>query len=306
MIDTSTELFDIVDENDNLLGITKPRDQVHKEMIDWHRTTGIFIVNSKKQVLCQQRSMQKDVEPGVWQPFFGGHLKAGETYIQNAIAELKEELNLTVNEKDLMNVYKVKREYYMHFSELFVYYWNGDASQLQFNDGEVEQVKWMSIQEFENLIRSKGNQDYKFNEKIHEFIDALETGESAGGVLVNNEGKIAVVSQRTSWSLPKGTIEPGEEILETAKREIYEETGISDLQLIKLLGKFDRSGINNFGKRYSKTIHIYLFKTNQTELKPIDPQNPEAIWMDKDEVSKKLSYKEDADFYESIKKEIDL
>jgi 8-oxo-dGTP pyrophosphatase MutT (NUDIX family) len=52
---------------------------------------------------------------------------------------------------------------------------------------------------------------------------------SAGGVVTNEEGEILVVSQRgTSWSLPKGHIDPGEDALVAAKREIYEESGIRD------------------------------------------------------------------------------
>jgi len=60
---------------------------------------------------------------------------------------------------------------------------------------------------------------------------------SAGGVVTNNQGKVLVVSQRgTSWSLPKGHIDPGESALAAAKREIYEESGIRDLELIRELG----------------------------------------------------------------------
>jgi 8-oxo-dGTP pyrophosphatase MutT (NUDIX family) len=53
---------------------------------------------------------------------------------------------------------------------------------------------------------------------------------SAGGVVTNDEGKVLVVNQRgTSWSLPKGHIDPGESALAAAEREIYEESGIRDL-----------------------------------------------------------------------------
>ena len=55
----------------------------------------------------------------------------------------------------------------------------------------------------------------------------------AGGIVINKNKEVAVVNQNhDSWSLPKGHIDPGESNLETAKREIYEETGIIDLKLI--------------------------------------------------------------------------
>ena len=59
----------------------------------------------------------------------------------------------------------------------------------------------------------------------------------AGGIVINALNQVAIVNQNhNSWSLPKGHIDPDESKLETAKREIYEETGITDLRLIKYIG----------------------------------------------------------------------
>ena len=136
----------------------------------------------------------------------------------------------------------------------------------------------------------------------------MKSSESAGGVVVNNEGKIVVVNQNSnSWSLPKGRIDRGEDILDAAKREIYEESGITELELIKPLGKYQRYKISLDGgddKSEFKTIHMFLFKTNQTELKPIDPKNPEAIWVEKEAVTKMLTHKKDKEFFLSIVDEI--
>ena len=46
-----------------------------------------------------------------------------------------------------------------------------------------------------------------------------------------------------------------------------------------------------------KTISIYLFKSNQINLQPIDPNNPEAIWVNVEEAYKLLSHKEDKSFF---------
>ena len=60
--------------------------------------------------------------------------------------------------------------------------------------------------------------------------------ECAGGIIINKNNEVVIVNQNhDSWSLPKGHIDPGESNLETAKREIYEETGIIDLKLIKYI-----------------------------------------------------------------------
>ena len=50
---------------------------------------------------------------------------------------------------------------------------------------------------------------------------------AAGGVLVDDEGRIAVVHRphRADWSLPKGKLDPGEDFEQAAVRELEEETG---------------------------------------------------------------------------------
>ncbi|HXS15141.1 MAG TPA: NUDIX domain-containing protein, partial [Candidatus Saccharimonadales bacterium] len=80
------ELLFTVDEN-NLLQEPKPRNEVHANGY-WHRTAHIWIFNDKKEILCQKRSLLKDMNPGKWEPFFGGHMAPQEEYIDNALLEL--------------------------------------------------------------------------------------------------------------------------------------------------------------------------------------------------------------------------
>ena len=80
----------------------------------------------------------------------------------------------------------------------------------------------------------------------------VKTSISAGGVVLNRHGDVLVVNQRgNSWSLPKGHVDPGEEILAAARREILEESGISDLQLLRKLGVYERHRIAKDGKSIS-------------------------------------------------------
>jgi len=131
----------------------------------------------------------------------------------------------------------------------------------------------------------------------------IET-KSAGGVVINLEGKVLVVSQHgTSWSLPKGHIEEGEDAVIAAKREIKEESGIATLELIKELGTYERYRIGRDGaedKSELKTITMFLFRTNQNSLKPTDVENPEACWISRDKVSALLTHHKDKDFFKSI------
>jgi len=130
----------------------------------------------------------------------------------------------------------------------------------------------------------------------------------AGGVVVGPDNKILVVNQHgNSWSLPKGHVEKGETKIQAAKREIYEESGIkiNNLKLIFFLGKYQRNKINKSGsgeiKKTPRTIYMYLFKTNQNKLCPIDDENPEARWVAINKVSQFLTHPKDKWFFESIK-----
>lgn len=127
---------------------------------------------------------------------------------------------------------------------------------------------------------------------------------SAGGVVTNPHGHVLVVSQHgTSWSLPKGHIDRGEDPLTAAKREIYEESGIRDLDLIRELGTYQRNkiGLNgNDDPSELKTITMFLFHTTQTALQPTDPQNPEARWVSTSEVATLLTHPKDKQFFLSL------
>lgn len=128
---------------------------------------------------------------------------------------------------------------------------------------------------------------------------------SASGIVLNKNADILVVSQQgSSWSLPKGHINEGEDVLVAARREIEEESGITDLQFIKSLGSYERPRLDD--PTEIKTIHMFLFKTNQNDLKPIDPENPEARWVKVEEVEDLLTAEKDKEFFRNIKKVINI
>jgi ADP-ribose pyrophosphatase YjhB (NUDIX family) len=125
----------------------------------------------------------------------------------------------------------------------------------------------------------------------------------AGGVVINELDEVIVVSQKgNSWSLPKGHIENNETELEAAIREIYEESGVKDLKFIKPLGSYERYSLDDQSEL--KMRIFFLFKASKQELHPIDPENPEAIWIHKDKVSEILTHPKDKEFFLKILKEI--
>ena len=131
---------------------------------------------------------------------------------------------------------------------------------------------------------------------------------TAGGVVLNPQGMVLVVSQRGGiWSLPKGHVDPGEEPLQAAQREIMEESGVSQTTLIQTLGTYGRYKIAKDGgddKSEWKIMFFFLFHTKIMALQPQDPCNPEARWVNPDEVANLLTHPKDKAFYQSIRQQL--
>ncbi len=149
------------------------------------------------------------------------------------------------------------------------------------------------------LIMSAG-----LNAATVRMVNVVKQSQSAGGVVINNKGEVLVVNQQgNSWSLPKGHIDEGESRMLAARREIYEESGITQLEFIKPLGNYQRYKLSLDGGDDTsdlKTISMFLFKTDQENLKPLDPKNPEARWIRKDRVAHLLTHTKDKQFFLSI------
>lgn len=134
----------------------------------------------------------------------------------------------------------------------------------------------------------------------------MKRTKTAGGVVVNKKtGKILVVNQNgDSWSLPKGHLEAGEDDVAAAEREIGEESGVTSLTLVKPLGSYERHAIGRGGKGDNtnelKTIAMFQFSTAQDDLSPTDPKNPEARWVDRNEVASLLTHSKDREFFLGI------
>lgn len=132
---------------------------------------------------------------------------------------------------------------------------------------------------------------------------------SAGGVVIGPHGKVLVVEQRDhSWSLPKGHMQEGEVPRETAEREILEESGVQNLQFVRILISYSRYALSNTGMENTdslKRITLYLFTTAQDELQPIDPHSLAAVWMEPRAVTEKLTHPRDQEAYLQILPDIE-
>ena len=95
LTDYQDELFDIVDENDKVIGQATRRD-VHQNPKLIHRSIGIVIYSTDKRIFLQQRSMGKDTDQGKWTISCSGHVGYGDSYKKAAERELQEELGIKI------------------------------------------------------------------------------------------------------------------------------------------------------------------------------------------------------------------
>ncbi len=124
---------------------------------------------------------------------------------------------------------------------------------------------------------------------------------SAGAIIFRKEGdKIFFLllhypsashrAEKEYWDLPKGHIEKGEDVLATAKRESFEETGLNDLQFINGFKETIRYFFKWEGKNILKFVTFLLAKTQTKNIK-ISEEHLGFNWFEFEDAFKKLSFK---------------
>src|SRR5271157_693608 len=102
MYSTDNEILEIVDSYDNVIG-TGTRGEIHRKGF-FHRAVHLFVFNPAGQVYIQRRSCSKDRHPGKLDSSAAGHVDPGETYAETAIRELREELGIQAEVKEILRV----------------------------------------------------------------------------------------------------------------------------------------------------------------------------------------------------------
>jgi isopentenyldiphosphate isomerase len=167
------ELLLSVDEENHPIE-PQPRDISHKTGI-WHRSCHIWIVNARQEILCQQRSLLKDSNPGLWEPFFGGHLAPGQEYIDAACVEVGEELGLIVDREQLHFFKEYKFEPGTEFQGIFTLHWDGESSTLQLEEEEVERVTWRTIEDIRRNVIDERSSKWVYIGYEEEILATIES-----------------------------------------------------------------------------------------------------------------------------------
>lgn len=178
-----SEYFDVLNEKGEYTGKVESRDVCHKEGL-WHKAVAVFIVNSKGQVLLQKRSAKKKMWPNMWDITAGGHVDSGEFGFESIIREIKEELGIDIDKKDITFIGSsissnikgdIKNN---HFNEYYIVNKDLDESKLLLNEDEVSSVKWIEkddiikrvLNHYDGITDKEGCWEYLV--KYYEWLDS--------------------------------------------------------------------------------------------------------------------------------------
>lgn len=153
------EFLDIVDETGQPTGEIVDRETAHAKGV-LHRTSHVWLArkkNGKIQILLQKRAKHKSSFPGCYDISSAGHIPAGDRYEISALRELKEELGVQAEEKDLIycgdrkviwdDVFFGKPFHDRQISRVFLLWLDREESEFTIQEEEVDSVLWMDFEQ---------------------------------------------------------------------------------------------------------------------------------------------------------------
>jgi 8-oxo-dGTP pyrophosphatase MutT (NUDIX family) len=117
----------------------------------------------------------------------------------------------------------------------------------------------------------------------------------AGGVVVyyldQDEPHFLLLRSRRdrSWGFPKGHLLEGEELLSGAMRELWEETGISEVSLLPGFIEHVTYRVNRGGRFRQKTVTYFLGRVETLEVRLSD-EHSEHRWAVVEDARKTLTF----------------
>jgi len=118
---------------------------------------------------------------------------------------------------------------------------------------------------------------------------------SAGGLVVDADGRVLLIRARNLrnqpvWTLPKGTLNPGETNADAALREVREETGW-ECEVVRELSPVTY-WFHRDGRRVRKTVHWYLMRPLR-KAGEHDHEVDEVAWADVPDARTRVRYDSD-------------
>jgi isopentenyl-diphosphate delta-isomerase len=136
----------LVNNEDEQIGLM-PKLEAHEKAL-LHRAFSVFVLNSKNEIMLQQRAHHKYHSPLLWTNTCCSHQREGESNTQAGTRRLFEEMGFKTDLKELFHfIYKAPFDNGLTEHELdhvMIGYYDEKP---EINPEEVEAWKWMTIEE---------------------------------------------------------------------------------------------------------------------------------------------------------------
>jgi isopentenyldiphosphate isomerase len=147
----------IVDDTDTVIGA---KEYWALEPGDVYRASALWLTNSRGDVLMAQRAFTKIKDPGVWGPAVAGTVDEGESYDDNIVKEIREEIGLEIPLSQLKRGPKIRIKNRPNecFGQWYLYTIDKNAEDFVLQKEEVIQVKWFAPAELLQAVRSRSEE----------------------------------------------------------------------------------------------------------------------------------------------------
>lgn len=148
-------LVQLVDANDQPIG-GAAKTEIFKNAL-LHRIARVMLFDESGMILIQKRQPGKRLFPGCWDNSAAGHVDEGEDYLVAAKRELLEELGIEADleEASYYRAYSEDRDRKLdRFTKIYTAVISHD-SKFILQPSEVAEVKWLSVDDLLDLVRSR-------------------------------------------------------------------------------------------------------------------------------------------------------
>ena len=135
------EKWDLYNAKREKSGITMCRGEIIPKGL-YHLSVSVWIVNQQGQYLLSQRHPKKQY-PLYWE-CTGGSVLSGETSLQGAIREVKEELGILLTPGSEKLIYQTRRENVQDFYDVWLFHRDIKIEEMRLQETEVVDVQWVS------------------------------------------------------------------------------------------------------------------------------------------------------------------
>lgn len=129
---------------------------------------------------------------------------------------------------------------------------------------------------------------------------------SVGAVVLNQNLKVLLVFQNKNkyWEFPKGKMEGGEREIETLRREIEEETGITRFQMLPRFRRTMQYDFQYQGKRIRREVIYFLIRTTQRVR--VSDEHSQYKWLTFDQAKKYLKHDNQVKLLEEVQRRMKM